>query len=275
MRCLIVGVFFICMTGAMIFAQSQQPTPAPTKSIAKPQADAKKENTSATNKPSGTLEIPFFVKIIPTDDPAGVASKSAHKEQNYSSAEWWLVYVSIALTTFTLGLMCYTAKLWGATQDALEKTERPYIYVFGPDRLRVDKHVVGGFEPFLTYTVANYGKTPAHVQEAFAEIIPGIDRVPEISPDERIHLLLRSPILAPEERRDDNHRTLPSGMGTSNPSPDEIVPQLNEPTTLYFRVLVRYRGPFSSGHESSFCWRYDGNINRFNPFGGDEYNYVK
>lgn len=36
---------------------------------------------------------------------------------NYGSSEWWLVYLTAALSIFTLGLMIYTAKMWRATVD--------------------------------------------------------------------------------------------------------------------------------------------------------------
>ncbi|WP_172203132.1 hypothetical protein [Niveibacterium sp. COAC-50] len=36
---------------------------------------------------------------------------------NYGSSEWWLVYLTAALSIFTLGLMIYTAKMWRATVE--------------------------------------------------------------------------------------------------------------------------------------------------------------
>src|SRR5260221_3446711 len=67
--------------------------------------------------------------------------------------------------------------------DVAERTltdlERPYIFAFGAFSLNVDQSVAGGFIPFVTYSVANYGKTPGIVEGVFCEISKGGDETPE------------------------------------------------------------------------------------------------
>jgi hypothetical protein len=48
-----------------------------------------------------------------------------------------------------------------AAKDTLTKLQRPYIYVFGVERLEWAKKELG--PPFIQYIVANYGQTPAEI----------------------------------------------------------------------------------------------------------------
>ena len=42
-----------------------------------------------------------------------------------------------------------------------------------------------------------------------------------------------------------------------------------------FWIVIEYRGPFSEGHESSFCWRSDRVTKVFIKHGRAKYNYMK
>lgn len=53
------------------------------------------------------LLLAFLCQGANAEDPSAVP--------NYLSSEWWLVYLTAALSIFTLGLMIYTAKMWRAT----------------------------------------------------------------------------------------------------------------------------------------------------------------
>ena len=43
---------------------------------------------------------------------------------------------------------------------------------------------------------------------------------------------------------------------------------------LFFRIVVNYRGPFTEGHETSACWRYDRDQGFF-VNAGQETNYER
>ncbi|HXC65822.1 MAG TPA: hypothetical protein VN638_00300, partial [Nitrospiraceae bacterium] len=47
-------------------------------------------------------------------------AKGAEHGRDYTSAEWWLVYITGALVLATSGLIIYTARLWGATKSLAE-----------------------------------------------------------------------------------------------------------------------------------------------------------
>jgi hypothetical protein len=143
--------------------------------------------------------------------------------QNFSSGAegWWHWVTHDAAGFFTLLLVCVSSLqamlfLWQLTlinkslahakkaadaakdsaeiaRDTLTKVRRPYLFVFGT------KYLERGVDPtvsFVTYSVANYGETPAIVESVGA----GFDIAP-LHVDED-HSLLVAPILAPGEKRD-------------------------------------------------------------------------
>src|SRR5260221_479965 len=125
---------------------------------------------------------------------------------------------------------------------------------------------------------ANYGKTPGIVEGVFCEISKGVDETPE-EPlfVERVHWLLRAPIFAPGERRDDLPETVPSGIDF-HPSVGfggEQVPLLELSENLFFKITIHYRGPITTGHETSACWVLDKDTNRFVQVGCDEHHYTE
>ena len=62
-------------------------------------------------------------------------------------------------------------------------------------------------------------------------------------------------------------------------APDEgeiyMLPIMHGIEQIYFRFIVKYHGPFTSGHETGACWRHDRDFNAFVQHGGTEYNYIE
>jgi len=52
-----------------------------------------------------------------------------------------------------------------------------------------------------------------------------------------------------------------------NDEVQNIVPNLGEGQSLFFRIIIRYRGPFTAGHETSACWRYNESTGRMIEYG--------
>src|SRR3989338_8343946 len=110
---------------ALLFAgnaatQSQEPSPTPAKASQKPQANPKQHKQRAAEDQRGTEKSPVFIKVIPSLAVEPQPTKEADKGDDYTSPEWWLVYITGALVCFTFGLMIYTARLWGATKTLAE-----------------------------------------------------------------------------------------------------------------------------------------------------------
>jgi hypothetical protein len=179
-----------------------------------------------------------------------------------------------------------TLQLIAATKDAadaakrsadvaermLVDAERPYLFVFGVARFKYAKDSEWGESAFVEYTVANYGRTPAIIEDARADfLIPGVGTIDNVGPVLEDHPLFIVPIIAPGTIRGpiEHHRW--SVTNVDNPEShvelkftrmqiedgtEEVTPILKDKESLYFRVVLRYRGPFTKGHETSACWLY-------------------
>jgi hypothetical protein len=158
----------------------------------------------------------------------------------------------------------------------LTKVQRPYLFVFGVKYLDNDP------APYVKYTVANYGQTPAIIDDIGA----AFDNDPALPLRVRDdHSLLISPIMPPGEIRSDLRDELPTAVhsGETKAVYDDAVretrtiaiPKVESGEELFFRVFISYRGPFTSDHVTSACWRYLPDNNHFVQYGHREYNFVR
>ena len=118
MRIAPVVVIILLLCGVAFCTESQPPLPTPSKTIKKHEnySSQKNHNTQIANQTGSTI----------TNHPKTKETEEKHKD--YSSSEWWLVYLTFALVAVTLGLAIYTAKLYRATvglgKDAKSTSER-------------------------------------------------------------------------------------------------------------------------------------------------------
>jgi hypothetical protein len=54
-------------------------------------------------------------------------TKEHENARSYTSSEWWLVYITSALVLATVGLMIYTARLWGATESLAKDAKQTAV----------------------------------------------------------------------------------------------------------------------------------------------------
>ena len=197
-----------------------------------------------------------------------------------------LISYEIAALVLTLGATAWAArsasKAAAAAEDALTKAQRPYVFALGvKDVLPAANKNQDGYIP---YTVTNYGQTPAIIE--FIGALPSLGQTPKAPNQENgDHPLVVSPILETRERRDDLIAEptfwIDSGihlMPITKNEYGEILPTFpNIPAgkSLFFWVKITYRGPFTKGHETSACWRYDTEVCQFIRYGGEEYNYTR
>ena len=155
---------------------------------------------------------------------------------------------------------------------AFQRGQRPYVFVFDVYELMAGNPQE---QPFVSYTVANHGRTPAIIEDLRAELVITTEPEPPISAMqvERAHPLLQSPILSPDERRTRVRIEAPAGMSFT-PDMVHVIPRLNTQEDLFLFIIVYYRGPFTKGHVSTFCWRYDHASDGFIAFGGQKYNHL-
>jgi len=191
---------------------------------------------------------------------------------------WQLVYMRRAMEHSTVAARAAQESARVA-REAFNKMERPYIYIFGVKGPLSENEALGRFD-YIEYYVANYGKTPAKIEDVCFSI--GIGKEPsEPAPAGAWHELRRRPILVPNERRDKLTQSHPSGIPTRQYADEETPPgEQMEPITqegehFFFSARIKYRGPFSEGHETSACWTWDKKSARLVEYGGGECNYTR
>lgn len=223
--------------------------------------------------------VPFSNQWL-TSDAAGFFAAAAAIIALAQAAlfVWQLMYMRRSMQDSTVAARAAQESARVA-REAFTKMERPYLYIFGAKGPLGEYDVEEPFD-YIEYYVANYGKTPAKIMSALFSI--GVGRGPEHpTPAPIWHELLRRPILIPHERRDEISQTLPDGIKTRQyadehtPPGSLMEPILGDSEYLFFWVKIQYRGPFSETHETSACWRWDGDGARLIEYGGDEYNYTR
>jgi hypothetical protein len=172
-------------------------------------------------------------------------------------------------------------------ESALVQLERPYIFVFGANRFWLDEAAKAFF---IEYTVANYGKMPAIVEQPLISFVIDNRAQPQAPLlAEASHGLIVSPILEggetrkfkaylPQGMREQGVSIeVAEGMSASGEPTGQLYPSIIQSTgyELFFRAVISYRGPFSSGHTSAALWWLDSSAGEFVVRGGEKYNYVK
>lgn len=160
-------------------------------------------------------------------------------------------------------------------EDTLNKIERPYVFVFNVRSLKVvrwEDYEDGssGARLCVTYSVANFGKLPAVIEDMQVSLSVHTEPLPPVNYDFN-HPLAVSAVLVPGEPRND----LDEGLLWDDVAYDDY--QGDKPDLggkdLFFWVVIRYRGTFTRGHVTRACWRYDERTGRFVEFnGGREHN---
>jgi hypothetical protein len=173
-----------------------------------------------------------------------------------------------------------TAAQAEVARDSAIKLQRPYVFVFGVSEfLATDKF-------YVNYTVANYGAIPAILEDVFVGFVFSDRGALEVPP--RIwddHDLAISPIFEAGAKRNTLTEFIPTGMDTGGSiivtdsaggfERARIAPEWNVPSNsdVFFRVVIRYRGPFSGGHETSATWLCERGSPQLIQRGGEDYNY--
>lgn len=162
-----------------------------------------------------------------------------------------------------------------AAEDTLNKIERPYVFVFNVSPLKIVRwedweNGTEGVRLSVTYSVANYGKLPAVIEAMQVSLGVHAEPLAPVNYDCN-HPLAVSAVLVPGEPRHD----LDEGLAWNDVVFDDYEgdrPDFGD-MHLFFWVIIRYRGTFTSGHTTRACWRYDERTGRFVEFnGGREYN---
>ena len=107
-------VLLICVFAVPVHASP--PSPTPPEAGHKPESHSEQHEQGAVTDQRGTENAPVFIKVIPPLALEPYSVKENDKHHDYTSPEWWLVYITATLVAVTFGLMIYTAFLWRSTQ---------------------------------------------------------------------------------------------------------------------------------------------------------------
>ncbi|MBC9877724.1 hypothetical protein G8O24_10270 [Bradyrhizobium sp. INPA01-394B] len=158
-------------------------------------------------------------------------------------------------------------------EDTLTKIERPYVFVYNVSSLKIDQWEYEGETGStlsVKYSVANYGKLPAVIEHMQVSLSVHDEPLPPTNYDYN-HPLAVSAVLVPGEPRNDLYEGLAWDRVTIDPYQGDAADLGGK--ELFFWVIIRYRGTFSSGHVTRACWRYDERTGQFVEFnGGPEHN---
>lgn len=176
-----------------------------------------------------------------------------------------------------------TAEAAKRSADAFAIAERPYIFIWGvtgtiPVTLftvsRVAKitavpPITQNDEILFYYTVSNRGKLTAIIEKV--SIGCGHERNGYYPPMIIIgdHIFTAAPLISVgEDIQNLMYRAPLQRLNLPRP-----IPELQD--GLIFRVLVAYRGPFTKGHETSQCWRFNSSIGGFAEVTDENYTYIR
>jgi hypothetical protein len=151
-------------------------------------------------------------------------------------------------------------------EESFAKLERPYLYIIDATPFILDrKSSIGNPVFYVTYTVVNYGKTPAIVKHAQG-ICHGIDYRNATGPDLPLafnydHVLVSSPVLRPDEIRQGIREDV--AQNSVEFTADDSV--FDDSIYEYF--------PVHDANRDVFLWRWDHGTRRFIKHG--ENNWEK
>jgi hypothetical protein len=144
------------------------------------------------------------------------------------------------------------------------KLERPWLYIINVrDQFCIDQDYPGDI--YLTYSVANYGKSPAIITEgsgilrSFRYSGSQEDVLAGNAPMSFIggHTLVNSPVIPASDVRRDISEYAVAGTIQGTVVERWFAPESAATEDVFLWIVLRYRGPFTEGHETSICLRWE------------------
>jgi len=276
-------MLFICGVGicveskpASIRAEKQKPEINKTYSTAR--QDKKSETAIITGQPTANNSR-NETNTQPPEDKNFIVNQKIAKYTGFLALLAFLQFITMAIQagflSKTLGATKEAADAAKKSADVAEKAltlvERPYVFAHSISKFHMSKEI----NPAITYEVANFGKTPAIIQSAHVALENIESNLSAVLEVDRRHTLVSVPVLSAGEVRQKIEEEIPANMVNFITTEKGFTPDLKHGEDLFFRVIIRYRGPFTEGHESGFCWRYNTHTNYFEPYGHEDYNYTK
>ncbi len=126
MRIALVFLFLLCGVG--VFAESQPPAPSGANPATQPKSHPQNTKSETNGNKPATKLYPPAIEIAKAPIMQVESTDKTEKRRDYSSSEWWLVYITGLLALITGALAWYTSRLYKATvgigKDAIDLAQR-------------------------------------------------------------------------------------------------------------------------------------------------------
>lgn len=233
---------------------SEPPSPTPSKSIAKPQSNTDERHDNSKTNNHSSIAATTVIEISPSSVLKIEPSEKEEERHGYSSAEWWLVWITGALAAITLGLAFFTLKLWRTTGDLVREAKdtakrqlRAYISLGNPH--------FDGVDSTITIPLHNTGQTPAHYVcgKINWQGVMGDDDLPE----EFEYADMEDTLSGPFKSQFTLGTNKDKGMVFNLPI-EHLRRVHNGEIGTFFYGHIDYFDIFNNPHTSTFCYRYFG-----------------
>jgi hypothetical protein len=195
-----------------------------------------------------------------------------------------LALFALALATFSyfqLRPLRHTAFAARESAAALSALERAYVFLtvegtnIDPLLLEARANIGAEMAPMtvdgfsVDYRYENHGNTPAVIRAASVEfahltLLPSDLRYRDTPVDDEI--VIRGGEANPRDKVETRYLTTPLTQ-------EDVIRLSNGESFLWFYGHIVYDDIFGKGHETAFCWYYDGPAKSFYQYGGRRYNY--
>jgi hypothetical protein len=209
--------------------------------------------------------------------PKSVQDISAETVAYYTEVLAWFTGV-LAVTSLVQGFFLWNAdktariaanaakKSADVAIQALTDLERPYLFIYG---IGFERSKDGTSYPKMIYDISNNGKFSARVEQVSTRLgRVNMGQYPPLIIDGDNPILSEPIITAGSAPRSLDCLVRPEFLKYEPPARflrDGII----------FQVVISYRGPFTRGHETAQCWRYNKSPNGFVEITDEHYTYIR
>jgi hypothetical protein len=264
----------------------------PTEIHNQPEIHSSQPAQPTNTQPNGSLQSPFFVQAIPGAQTAEERAQEAEDREEKKSADRWLVRWTAALFLATLGLIVATlilayfafrqmrdmeasiavaeksadaakdaANAANITADAAVRAAQAHVYP-----VVENENVVGTVRSGISdsqqikvsYRLRNYGKTPAIIKVAGAELVHGIRSEPPEQIIGELSFVEVVEVLAPNATTDP-----PTVCSLRNFSSADIKSIREGETTIWLHGFIEYKDVMGLDRRLEYWWWYERRVRRF------------
>ena len=182
------------------------------------------------------------------------------------------------IATFTVILGFATICLARQARKEFTLTKRPYLFVTDITKLEIEKvgsddgEIEAGIVPYM---VSNHSDVPAIIESVRLFLSTSMTGKLSAEPGWISQSdLLDTKIFAPHLTQTIRDWCAP-GLTYLEYNEEGPPIELRKGEELFFYIVIKYRGPFTKGHETSTCWKMGLTDSRFRETGGTRLNYIR